>query len=506
LTTQRGLAIAFSLRTLVLFALVCIILVMASDAQITTYTYTGNAYTSNQIASPQLCPITGYFTLPQPIPPNSKYQAYSSTNFSFTDCASTITNLNTYGGLPFQISPTTNDQGQITAWVWVLQALQSIQITDNEGDTYTTNLVSFQSIENSNNNGDTVTYETSAGNFSAMAPPGTWIGGSPPSGKGVDLSRLSGDVLDSSWQQMTTAGGKFAVVQAWGGLTQSAYAEDQLVGDGNSTHGAQNNGLSTAAYTLLNFLSNRGSGSYQVDQGIAAVGTGIDNLKFMVIDVEPCCGWASWKSKTNYGLPNNKQHYPSEITDPANHIQKVITAGVSGTPKPKWNDKGGTTKDGTVLWRDTGVKIIGKATRIQRISEAVAEIQRNGLQAVIYTDRGSWKAITGNCDSGKTNNCSSLIALPLWDVEHKTFIGSDGKKHCGDGIQGLVPFTPYSSLSWQARSGNQYDFGLAGSAADQSELSASLMEEAPSKSAGCQGNALFGITVDVDVFNPALFQ
>jgi hypothetical protein len=290
------------------------------------------------------------------------------------------------------------------------------------------------------------------------------------------------------------------------------------VGDGNVTHGAQNNGLLTAAYTLLNFLSNGGTGSYQVDQGIAAVGAGIDNLKFMVIDVEPCCGWAAWKPSTKYGLPNNKQHYPSEINDPANHIQKVITAGDSGTTKPKWNDnKGGTTKDGAVVWRDTGVKIIGKAARIQRISEAVAEIQKQGLNAVIYTDennaanrhRGSWMTITGNCDTGETNNCSNLIALPLWDVEHTTFIGLDGLKHCGDGIPGLGSFTPYSPLGWQVRSGNQYDFGLAPTGDDQSEVSATLMgEENPSNGPpSCGGDQLFGVkALDLDFFDPALFQ
>ena len=40
--------------------------------------------------------------------------------------------------------------------------------------------------------------------------------------------------------------------------------------------------------------------------------------------------------------------------DPAAHIQKVIVAGVSGTVAPAWNDTGGTTADGSVVWQDTG--------------------------------------------------------------------------------------------------------------------------------------------------------
>jgi uncharacterized protein DUF2460 len=44
-----------------------------------------------------------------------------------------------------------------------------------------------------------------------------------------------------------------------------------------------------------------------------------------------------------------------EILDPAGHIQKVTTAGTSGTTAPApWNDTAGTTTDGTVTWTDQG--------------------------------------------------------------------------------------------------------------------------------------------------------
>jgi hypothetical protein len=43
-----------------------------------------------------------------------------------------------------------------------------------------------------------------------------------------------------------------------------------------------------------------------------------------------------------------------EILDGAGHIQKVTTAGFSGTIIPTFNDSGGTTADGTGAWTDQG--------------------------------------------------------------------------------------------------------------------------------------------------------
>ena len=53
----------------------------------------------------------------------------------------------------------------------------------------------------------------------------------------------------------------------------------------------------------------------------------------------------------------NAVYYPVgyEIVDPSNHIQSVTTAGISGATQPVWNDSGGTTSDGTVVWTDLGL-------------------------------------------------------------------------------------------------------------------------------------------------------
>lgn len=47
-----------------------------------------------------------------------------------------------------------------------------------------------------------------------------------------------------------------------------------------------------------------------------------------------------------------------EIIDSASHIQKVTTAGTTGSTFPNFNESGGTTSDGSVTWTDQGVVAI----------------------------------------------------------------------------------------------------------------------------------------------------
>ena len=308
-------------------------------------------------------------------------------------------------------------------------------------------------------------------------------------GNGVDLSRYSSDVSDQSWQSMVGSGIHFVIVQAWGGITQSPYAQDQLVGDGTgNTSGAQNNGLLTGAYTLLNYLSYGGSGGDQVNQGITAVGLGMSNLKVMVVDVEPCC-----VVKTPW-IASHKYSKGQEITE-NQHMQIVITGGKSGTKPPKWNESGGETSgDGQVVWQDFGTPL-SQADSLNVICQAVATIQAlpNPPKAVIYTSQGFWKSITGNAVSCPAPNQAIILTdLPLWDTETKARFPVDGVQHCGDDFPGLQwQKNDKRPSGWTNRSGNQYDNGPV---------------PKPSK---CGGNAIFGITaydVDLDYFDPSLFQ
>jgi hypothetical protein len=318
----------------------------------------------------------------------------------------------------------------------------------------------------------------------------------------TDISNGTGAVSAAVWQNAQRAGVSNVIVQAWRGGSQNSLAEAQLLG-------AQSAGLNTGAYILLNYFK-KDSVEYQIGQAIDAIGSAISDLRFIVVDVETCCGeFTSWKASTAYALN-------SVIMDPANHIQKAITAGTSGPAAPAWNDAGGTPADGSLVWQDTGKVVIGQRARIDRISAAVSAIQADNLPhgAVIYTaPNKSWQTITGSCGTGWKNNCASLIALPLWDVEYKTFYDGDGLLHCGDGIAGLVPFTPFSFTTWQARSGNQYDWGFASTSNaiiapswDEYELGL-----APAEKRACNGETnLFGLpassTFDLDYFDPTLFQ
>ena len=76
----------------------------------------------------------------------------------------------------------------------------------------------------------------------------------------------------------------------------------------------------------------------------ASAGTSGDgNVIYTLVDVYA----APWQPSQGYALAN-------VILDPEGHIQKVVVAGVSGPAPPVWNDTGGTTTDGTVIWQDTG--------------------------------------------------------------------------------------------------------------------------------------------------------
>jgi len=318
---------------------------------------------------------------------------------------------------------------------------------------------------------------------------------------GVDVSNSTGVISDSVWQNAQQAGVSYAVVQAWNGGSMNTQAEAQLAG-------AQSNGIATAASIRLNYFVHD-LALYQLDEALLAVGSGLTNLKFIVLDVQACCGeFTSWQPSTSYAEG-------AVIMDAANHIQEATTEGISGPVAPAWSDVGGVTSDGTVQWKDTGAVVLDQAGRVARISAAVAAIEAYQLPLVIHTNgpNGNWQTITGNCGTGSTNNCSALIALPLWDVEYKGFYNGDGLLHCGDGVAGLVPFTPYSSTTWQARSGNQYDFGLAPPASTSVAGPANEYETGLVIAAqrACSGDAgLFGLpsnaTLNLDYFDPALFQ
>jgi hypothetical protein len=148
------------------------------------------------------------------------------------------------------------------------------------------------------------------------------------------------------------------------------------------------------------------------------------------------------------------------------------------------------------------------------IQNAATYIQTNypGLRLIIYAPGGKnggtdWKTITGNCGSSGTNACPTLIDLPLWDIEHKHFTAGDGTLHCGDGVAGLLPFTPSGSTTWQTRSGDQYDWGFYTTAAPPLEQNSDPEAKPSASSCIVKLEGFFGlIPVDLDYFDPSLFE
>lgn len=318
---------------------------------------------------------------------------------------------------------------------------------------------------------------------------------------GMDVSLKAGDVPDAVWQTAITNGIQVVIVNAWNGGSQGLRAKDQLVGDGkpSGTKGAQGNNLATGAYAALNYLNKSGednSGTYQIGQAVNAVGAGLGLLKFMAVDVEQCCGeFVSWAAKHHYARKDL-------IEDPSYHIQKVITAGTSGSSAPtSWNDSGGTTKDPAdgsgVIWQDTGYTVIDAADlgaaqsqRLSRICEAIAAIPAN-LKLVIYTYKDIWDYIAGPGPCPAPYSNVDLSKVSLWDVEHGVvFKDQDGKEYCGDGPVGLNAFTPYGP--WTFRSGDQYIWSNA------------VGKPQHWRCPGTQ--SFFGVSADLDLFSTDLLQ
>ncbi len=96
---------------------------------------------------------------------------------------------------------------------------------------------------------------------------------------------------------------------------------------------------------------------------------------------------APWQPVTPYALGDR-------IVDPAQHIQQVVEAGVSGIVQPSWNDTGGYTQDGTVVWQDegpvpsfmlqytvsTGKLVLLADVSVPRLGPRVVSVNQNGSQ------------------------------------------------------------------------------------------------------------------------------
>jgi hypothetical protein len=192
---------------------------------------------------------------------------------------------------------------------------------------------------------------------------------------GIDVDFYTGAITREVWLQLKAANQKIAIAQAWGGRSRNEFAAAQLAGARTIAE------METGAYVLLNFDNRvcrtfskpirndngacagppvaqpRPGARWQVQQGMAALGSEFAHVVFIAIDVE----WF-----------------------------------LSANPP-----------------RDASAQ----ARRRQYVLDAIDEVRKAKKLPVIYTRNadGHWKDITG-CDLRSTG-CKSLQSIPLWDVQ-----------------------------------------------------------------------------------------
>jgi hypothetical protein len=91
-------------------------------------------------------------------------------------------------------------------------------------------------------------------------------------------------------------------------------------------------------------------------------------------------GANTWRPPLAPGYAGNWYPLNYVVIDPAGHAQKVIYASVSGRTAPAWNDAGGDTFDGGVIWSDQGLFPGSSAQQITLLTDGTfyyCPLQRN---------------------------------------------------------------------------------------------------------------------------------
>jgi hypothetical protein len=143
-----------------------------------------------------------------------------------------------------------------------------------------------------------------------------------------------------------------------GSSTPNLAAELQLVDDGAGTYyspvqrnfGGQFYEDVTDINGTLEVYANGTLKALTTDYTLVGPGLAIPGYSFMGMVVKWNAAAGAWAASHAYSVGD-------EVLDAAGHIQKVTTAGTSGSGSaPTWNDGGSTTPDGTgsLVWTDQG--------------------------------------------------------------------------------------------------------------------------------------------------------
>jgi len=88
--------------------------------------------------------------------------------------------------------------------------------------------------------------------------------------------------------------------------------------------------------------------SSTTDYSVGGPGLALPGYSFLGLYLQ----WKAWQTSHNYSVLGTL------LIDPAGHLQKITTAGISGSSEPAFNDSGSTTTDGAAVWTDQGVAVI----------------------------------------------------------------------------------------------------------------------------------------------------
>jgi len=212
-----------------------------------------------------------------------------------------------------------------------------------------------------------------------MASPGDASDCEDMIGRGIDISPSAGEPTLRDFETIKQQGYRFVIVAGWGGVNPNRHAQGQL-------SRARSSGLLTAGYCYLNFASSL-DGRRQVREALAAFDAEAANLGFLAIDVE-----TSARGQLSPGL---------RLDPPDASAQQQA---------------------------------------VDRIAEAVRQVELVGLRAVIYTKKSDWQRVTGDTLQFKS--------LPLWNPRT---IGGD------DLNQPDLGRTCDTFGGWTSRVGKQYE-------------------------------------------------
>lgn len=214
-----------------------------------------------------------------------------------------------------------------------------------------------------------------------------------PTFNGIDFSRSAGALNDLTFfDKAKQQGIKVVVAQAWGGRTQSPFADSQLFN-------AAISGMDTGIYCLLNYDNPSQTGDWQVQQALDAVGpVVIETLRFVGIDVEPIGG---------EGLPQDLDSFAARNQRILEAVLAVQNAGLQPviyTSRDHWQQITGnaTIFAGLPLW--------------DVLNDTLADLSIDAYSGspIPWNPYGGWSRRMGKqYDLGSTGNGTTLFEMPV---------------------------------------------------------------------------------------------